>query len=422
MGYEKIEPGVQRKDVDRRFTILRKTQIRNTAQRYRFNVVTQKFNTYVMYWTRICRQIEEGTFKRHVQKAARRFGAGNRRDQEMSIDVDMSDFDIDESEEMSMDDILAEANAAAEAYARGGNTDTVPPGMPTDPPSPMSSRPMSSRPNLRSMPPSSKPMISAPESTTSFAMTGSRETFDALPDDDDDATPQPMRAPPAHVHRAAAPLAGGSAKPRIVLRKRNDGDAPPPSTRQLEVRTPASPMSPVSPVGQHRAPTPTDRTPPSSSVIRPAHVQSSARSPGVASPRGPIPTAPESARRIPQQGPPPSVRERAMVDQAAAPPPSQDSRPKIAPPHARPQIAPRTPASTNTTAAPKPAPLRTPGVPMKPPGSVGKLGAPPAKPPPSVNVPASRPSVPDSDQPRPSRRPPPPLPSQLSKNKPSGTK
>ncbi|MDF2697306.1 MAG: hypothetical protein K0S65_5689, partial [Labilithrix sp.] len=44
MGYEKIEPGVQRKDVDRRFTLLRKQQIRNTALRFRFNVVTQKFN------------------------------------------------------------------------------------------------------------------------------------------------------------------------------------------------------------------------------------------------------------------------------------------------------------------------------------------------------------------------------------------
>ena len=77
MGYEKIEPGVQRKDVDRRFTVLRKQQIRNTALRFRFNVITQKFNTYSMYWTRVCRQIEEGTYKRHVAKAARRFGRPN---------------------------------------------------------------------------------------------------------------------------------------------------------------------------------------------------------------------------------------------------------------------------------------------------------------------------------------------------------
>ena len=39
MGFEKLEPSVQRKDVDRRFTNLRKIQIRNTALRFRFNVV-----------------------------------------------------------------------------------------------------------------------------------------------------------------------------------------------------------------------------------------------------------------------------------------------------------------------------------------------------------------------------------------------
>ena len=49
MGYEKIEPSVQRKDVERRFVALRKQQMRNTAMRFRFNVVTQKYNTYAMY-------------------------------------------------------------------------------------------------------------------------------------------------------------------------------------------------------------------------------------------------------------------------------------------------------------------------------------------------------------------------------------
>ena len=57
LGFERLEPTVPRKDVDRRFAILRKEQIRNTAMRFRLNVITQKYNTYAMHWVRICRQI-----------------------------------------------------------------------------------------------------------------------------------------------------------------------------------------------------------------------------------------------------------------------------------------------------------------------------------------------------------------------------
>jgi hypothetical protein len=127
LGFEKLEPSVARKDVDRRFAMLRKEQIRNTAQRYRFNVVTQKYNTYGMYWQRICRQIEEGTFKRHVQRAKRILG--DREMKHLAIDVDLADF---EDEGLDMDAILREADEAAAAYTNEGG-DTVPPGQPSRP-------------------------------------------------------------------------------------------------------------------------------------------------------------------------------------------------------------------------------------------------------------------------------------------------
>jgi hypothetical protein len=73
MGIEKLEPMVPRKDVERRFNILRKEQIRNTALRFRFQMVLQRYNTYQTYWIRICRQIEEGTYKRDVRRAKARF-------------------------------------------------------------------------------------------------------------------------------------------------------------------------------------------------------------------------------------------------------------------------------------------------------------------------------------------------------------
>jgi len=76
MGIEKLEPTVPRKDVDRRIHILRKEQIRNTAQRFRFQMIIQRYNTYQTHWQRICREIENGTYKRHVIRAQQRFGEG----------------------------------------------------------------------------------------------------------------------------------------------------------------------------------------------------------------------------------------------------------------------------------------------------------------------------------------------------------
>ena len=75
VGMERIEPAVPRKDVERRLYVLRKEQIRNTALRYRFQMVLQKYNTYQTHWQRVCREIENGTYKRHLMRAQRRFGS-----------------------------------------------------------------------------------------------------------------------------------------------------------------------------------------------------------------------------------------------------------------------------------------------------------------------------------------------------------
>src|SRR5690242_1012383 len=68
IGIDKLEPYIQKKDVERRFEALRKVQIRNTALRFRFQVLLQRYTTYLTYWQRICRQIEEGTFKREIAR------------------------------------------------------------------------------------------------------------------------------------------------------------------------------------------------------------------------------------------------------------------------------------------------------------------------------------------------------------------
>ena len=75
LGIEKIEPTVVRKDVDRRFWILRRTQIRNTARRFKLQTLIQRYNTFQQYWTRICREIENGTYARHLLRAQKKVGA-----------------------------------------------------------------------------------------------------------------------------------------------------------------------------------------------------------------------------------------------------------------------------------------------------------------------------------------------------------
>jgi hypothetical protein len=77
MGIERIEPGVARKEVDRKIYVLRREQIRNTALRFRFQMVLQRYNTFQSHWQRICREIENGTYKRHLLRAEQRFGRGN---------------------------------------------------------------------------------------------------------------------------------------------------------------------------------------------------------------------------------------------------------------------------------------------------------------------------------------------------------
>ena len=75
MGIEKIEPLVQRKDIDRRLWILRREQIRNTGLRFKLQQVVSRYNTFGQYWQRIIREIENGTYKRDVARAAKRFGS-----------------------------------------------------------------------------------------------------------------------------------------------------------------------------------------------------------------------------------------------------------------------------------------------------------------------------------------------------------
>lgn len=74
MGIERLEPLIPRKDVDRRVWVLRREQIRNTGLRFKFQMLIQRYNTFQQYWGRISREIDNGTYRRDVIRAAKRVG------------------------------------------------------------------------------------------------------------------------------------------------------------------------------------------------------------------------------------------------------------------------------------------------------------------------------------------------------------
>jgi hypothetical protein len=71
MGIQKMAPSQLHRDCERRIRELQQQQIRNTALRFRFTTLSQKFGSYNVYWKRIMRQIENGTYIRDIQRLGR---------------------------------------------------------------------------------------------------------------------------------------------------------------------------------------------------------------------------------------------------------------------------------------------------------------------------------------------------------------
>ncbi|MFW6050580.1 MAG: MXAN_5187 C-terminal domain-containing protein [Myxococcota bacterium] len=138
-GIERLEPAVPAKDVERRMYLLRKNQahVRNTALRFRFQTVWQRYNTFQTYWRRVARQIEEGTYRRDVMRVrARREEQRRQRERVHRQTAPAHELDV----EIDVEEALADAERAVEE-------------QPTLPPSP---KPTSSAPVPRvSKPPRS---------------------------------------------------------------------------------------------------------------------------------------------------------------------------------------------------------------------------------------------------------------------------
>lgn len=136
VGIEKIPPNILQKDVERRIWILRREKIRNTGIRFKFQTMVQRYNTFTSYWMRIMREIENGTYKRDVLRAKRRFGNDATKPAK-ALDAAPPEDDLDV--ELSLDDDADLDELAAEAAA--SLAPAVPRAAPPRPPPPSKNGP-----------------------------------------------------------------------------------------------------------------------------------------------------------------------------------------------------------------------------------------------------------------------------------------
>ena len=70
-GVEKKQPTQLRMDAVRIMRTFEQINVQNTQTKFRIRTAVQKFTSYSTYWNRTLREIEDGTYKRHIAKAQR---------------------------------------------------------------------------------------------------------------------------------------------------------------------------------------------------------------------------------------------------------------------------------------------------------------------------------------------------------------
>jgi hypothetical protein len=96
-GFEKIPPIMLRKDVENKLRTLTKERMKNTALRFRLQVQVQKYTTFLAYWQRMTRDVEEGKIKkvRSSDEEEATIPKGRIRRREGKRGEDLLDIDID---------------------------------------------------------------------------------------------------------------------------------------------------------------------------------------------------------------------------------------------------------------------------------------------------------------------------------------
>jgi len=198
-GIERVEPQNQRGEVDRMIMALRREPQRNTALRFRFNQLVQRYTTFTTYWQRITRQIEEGTYKRDVQRAQRRVQGGRGEAERGAAD---GSFDVD----VEIGEAEDELDAALSALQ------SVPPAQTAaDSPASAAARHSSSPPRdiTPFAHPGTVPSSAVPATPAAPAQAAAPARADVLPAAAPPRPAAPPPPPPAAVRRPPPPPPAG---------------------------------------------------------------------------------------------------------------------------------------------------------------------------------------------------------------------
>lgn len=83
LGLDKRPPEVPRAELNRFIIEMQQVTIRNAALRFRFQTLQQRWSTHLTHWNRVLREMENGTYRRDVERAQRRLA---RRGETLSTD------------------------------------------------------------------------------------------------------------------------------------------------------------------------------------------------------------------------------------------------------------------------------------------------------------------------------------------------
>jgi hypothetical protein len=166
-GIERLEPQIARKQFDRTLHELRKVKPRNTALRFRYNTLIQRYTTLQTYWRRVARQIEEGTYRRDLLRARRRRDAARAERELARRRRSSSPVELDPEQDVDVDALIDEASHRLDALkapkpnadARALDLDSLDSAPPKRPASP-AARPAQPQPAAtfrKPQPPSSRP-------------------------------------------------------------------------------------------------------------------------------------------------------------------------------------------------------------------------------------------------------------------------
>ncbi len=128
-GIERIEPQIPRKQFDRLLHQLRKTQPRNTALRFRFQTLIQRYTTLQTYWKRIARQIEEGTYRRDLLRARKRREAA-REERAVARKRSSRPVELDPSQDVNVDKLIEDASERVDELIQEKEPVAQPPAQP----------------------------------------------------------------------------------------------------------------------------------------------------------------------------------------------------------------------------------------------------------------------------------------------------